>query len=109
MLDKYIKLVAVAEDMVTELHECEESVEGIEVSVELNVGTISIGRMREFATYHPDENQYMPDYAMDYKNTYFDWTDDAWVKRAPAVVKYERNFDPFVTTDPFADVDELPF
>jgi hypothetical protein len=84
-------------------------VEGIQVSVELNVGTVSIGMMREFAVYCPDENQYMPDYAMDYRNTYFDWVDGDWVKRVPEVVKYERNFDPFVTIDPFAFVDELPF
>ena len=109
MLDKYRKLVAVAEDMAAEWHECEESVEGIELSVELNVGTISIGRMREYAVYCPDENQYMPDYAMDYRNTYFDWVDGDWVKRVPEVIKYERKFDPFVTTDPFAFVDELPF
>ena len=109
MLDKYRKLVAVAEDMAAEWHACEESVEGIELSVELNVGTVSIGRMREFATYHPDENQYEPDYAMDYTKTVFDWIDGDWVKRVPEIVKYESKFDPFVTTDPFAFVDELPF
>jgi hypothetical protein len=109
MLDKYRKLVAVAEDMASEWNDCEMSVEGIEVSVELNVGTVSIGMMREYAIYCSEENQYEPSYAMDYTKTVFDWVDGDWVKREPEIVKYERNFDPFVTVDPFAFVDELPF
>jgi hypothetical protein len=106
MLDKYRKLVAVAEDMAAEWHECEMSVEGIQVSVELNVGIIRIGMMREYAVYCPDENQYEPSYAMDYTDTYFDWVDGDWVKRVPEVVEYKR---PHLEYNPFEYIDELPF
>jgi hypothetical protein len=106
MLDKYKKLVIVAEAMVAEMHACQECVEGVEVSIELNVGVIRLGRMREYAVYCPEENQYEPSYAIDYTtDRCYDWIENEWMKRVPKIQERHHS----VEYNPFEYIDELPF
>jgi len=104
MIDKFNKLVAVAEVMVAEWNEMTIGVTGVEVRVEGLGGTVRLGMMREFAVYHPDENQYMPEYAMDYDSYYFTWIDNRWMKDEPMIVGAPS---PFELRE--EEVDELPF
>jgi len=103
MIDRLKKLVAVAEEMATEWNEACVGVDGIEVQVEGHGGIVRLGRVREYAVYSPDENVYMPEYAMYYDNFYFTWVDDTWVRnvseylKAPSPVYVEQ------------EEDELPF
>lgn len=85
MLDKFRKLVAVAEEMATAWGEYGESVEGLDVQVEGSQGCVRLGRMTQFAVYHPDENVYMPEYGVDYNTYYYNWIDGEWVKQSPKV------------------------
>lgn len=104
MIDKFRKLVAVAEAMVAEWHEMCLGVEGMHVHVEYNQGFVRLGMVREYAVYHPDENQYMPEYAMDYNTYYFTWVDDTWVRNVPE--RLEAPSPVYVENE---DWDELPF
>jgi len=103
MIDKFRKLVAVAEDMAAQRNEMCVGVDGIDVHVEGHEGMVRLGMMGEYAVYYPDENQYMPEYGMDYVTYYYTWVDDAWVKKEPVYL---------VANSPFEEnqeFDELPF
>jgi len=102
MIDKLNKLVAVAEAMATEWNEACIGVDGIEVQVEGHGGIVRLGRMREYPVYHPDENVYMPEYAMYYDNYYFTWVEDTWVRN---VSEYQASTPVYVEQEE----DELPF
>jgi hypothetical protein len=104
MLDRFQKLVAVAEAMVAEWHERSLGVNGMNVHVEYNQGFVRLGMVREYAVYYPDENQYMPEYAMDYVTYYFTWVDDTWVKDVPECLEAPKPV--YVKEE---DWDELPF
>ena len=99
MIDKFRKLVAVAEDMAAEWSEKGMDVCGMEVHVEGHGGIIKLGQWREYPVYYPDENQYMPEYGIDYSSYYYSWIDQAWVKDEPMVVEVRERED---------WVDELP-
>lgn len=102
MLDRFKKLVAVAEEMVTEYNNAGHNVDGMNVHVECNQGFIRLGTMREYAVYYPDENQYMPEYALDYDTYYFTWVDNTWVKDVPKCLEAPVHVEE-------EDWDELPF
>ena len=102
MLDKFNKLVAVAVAMATQRSENEVSVNGMDVHIEENSGFVRFGMWREYAVYYPDENQYMPEYCMDYATYYFGWKDGEWVERKETSIPA---FDKLVETE----ADELPF
>ena len=104
MLDKLNKLVAVAEAMAAQRNEMCVGVDGIEVQVDGHGGIVRLGMMREYAVYHPDENQYMPEYGMDYDSYYFTWVDDTWVRN---VSEYLEAPSPVYVQE--EDWDELPF
>jgi hypothetical protein len=88
MIDMFRKLVAVAEERATALNNAGHNVDGMNVHVEYNQGFVRLGMVREYAVYHPDENQYMPEYAMDYDSYYYTWVGEEWVYQVPKV--YER-------------------
>jgi hypothetical protein len=104
MIDKFRKLVAVAEEMATSWNENEVCVDAVEIQVEGHGGIVRLGRMREYAVYHPDENQYMPEYAMDYDSYYYTWIDGRWMKDEPMIVEARS---PVWTEE--EEWDELPF
>lgn len=104
MLDKLNKLVAVAEAMAAQRNEMCVGVDGIEVQVDGHGGIVRLGMMREYAVYHPDENQYMPEYGMDYDSYYFTWVDNDWVRN---VSEYLEAPSPVYVQE--EDWDELPF
>ena len=104
MIDKFKKLVAVAEAMAAEWGEMGFGVDGIEVQVEGLGGIVRLGMMREFPVYYPDENQYMPEYAMDYSSFYYTWGEYGWVKDEPMIVGAAN---PFEVRE--QEIDELPF
>jgi hypothetical protein len=104
MIDRLNKLVAVAEAMAAEWNEMCVGVDGIEVQVEGHGGIVRLGMMREFPVYYPDENQYMPEYAMDYSSFYYTWGEYGWVKDEPMVVEAAS---PFEVRE--EEWDELPF
>lgn len=102
MIDKFRKLVAVAEEMATEWNNAGDCVEGMDVQVQGSRGVVRVGVMREYPVYFPDENVYMPEYGVDYIDYYYNWVDGEWVREfpKPAIVSM---VDPFVVEDP------LPF
>jgi hypothetical protein len=104
MIDKFRKLVAVTEEMATEWNQMGLDVVGMEVSVEGHGGIVRLGMGREYPVYHPDENQYMPEYCIDYITYYFSWLDGQWVKDEPMVVEAANPFE-----EREEEIDELPF
>jgi len=104
MLDKFRKLVAVAEEMATSWNEMGLDVSGMEVQVEGHGGIVRVGTWREYAVYHPDENQHMPEYCMDYTTYYYTWIDGQWMKDEPMIVEAAS---PFEMRE--EEIDDLPF
>lgn len=100
MIDKFVKLVAVAEEMATAWNDEGDSVAGMSVQVEGNQGVVRVGAMREYGVYHPDENVYMPEYGVDYNDCYFTWTEGKWVRELPK---------PVMVSECVVEEDELPF
>lgn len=81
MLDRYNKLVAVAEEMVTEYNNVGHSVEGIVVDVEGDFGVIRVGVFGLVSSsYCPDENVVMPEYGVVYYSEPYTWNDGMWEK-----------------------------
>lgn len=98
MIDKFRKLVALAESIATRYNDAGDTVEGFNVHVELNNGFVRVGIMQEHAVYHPDENVYMPEYHVSYNTYMYDWVDNKWVKKVTTYAPLDED-----------EVDELPF
>ena len=81
MIDRYKKLVAVAEDMATRLIELGVSVDGVVVEVEGHGGIVRLGSGDVIgSSYCPDDNVYQPVFGVDYRNYYFSWTSEEWIE-----------------------------
>ena len=104
MMNKFKKLVAVAEEMATQWELVSTDVEGIHVSVEGVKGIISLGGVIEYPVYHPDENVYMPEYGLEYTRLEFKWVNDTWERVYPVI-----RFNDEAMADAFAIEDPLPF
>lgn len=98
-----MKLVAVAEEMATQWSANDCEIEGINVIVEGVRGKISFGGVVEYPVYHPDENQYMPEYGLQYSTLEWKWVNDEWERVYPTI---HLSSEPLI--DPFAPA-ELPF
>ena len=104
MLDRYKKLVAVAEEIVTEYHEVGHDVEGIVVDVEHDFGVVRIGVYGLLSSHYcPDDNVVHPDYGVVYYSEPFIWKEGKWEKpmAQPAPTMITSSFE--------EEVDELPF
>ena len=67
MLDRFKKLVAVAEEIVTEYNEVGHNVESIVVDVEGDFGVVCIGVYGLLSSHYcPDDNVVHPDYGVVY-------------------------------------------
>jgi hypothetical protein len=104
MLDRYKKLVAVAEDMATEL-----SQHGDVTSMEIFMGSkhsyVEIGLFCEVGgTYYPDENVVMPDYGVMYRRTNYIWLEDTQEWETEAQMRLEAEISAYEDTMP-----DLPF
>ena len=109
MLDRYKKLVTVAEAMVTTYHQFHTDVCQMNVSVDGDNGVIGLGVFGLVGhSYHPDENQYMPEYDVTYKSYRYSWVDNEWsvLPREEDVVQYVENT---VWKEQEPLVDGLPF
>ena len=104
MIDKLNKLVAVAEEMATAWDDIRFNMSGIEVVVDGLGGIVRLAVGREYPVYYPDENQYMPEYCVEYVSYYFSWIDGQWVKDEPMVVEAANPFE-----EREEEIDELPF
>lgn len=81
MMDKYNKLVAVAEDMAAVWNEAGNDVSGIKVCMEDNVGWVGLGQWCVVGRYYSsDDNVVFPEYGIDYKMYYFTWTGSEWIE-----------------------------
>jgi hypothetical protein len=102
MLDRYMKLVIVAEVMVTRLNECHEELVQLNVSVSGDKGVVGLGVFGHIGNvYYPDENQYMPEYDTTYESYDFFWVEGEWVS------EHEKRIEREVSA--IEDYDELPF
>ena len=104
MLDRFKKLVAVAEEIVTEYNEVGHNVESIVVDVEGDFGVVCIGVFGLVSSsYCLDENVVMPDYGVVYYSEPFTWKEGKWEKpmAQPAPTMITSSFE--------EEVDELPF
>lgn len=103
MLDRFKKLVAVAEEMVTEYNNVGQNVDGIVVDVEHDFGVIRIGVYGLVSSaYCPDDNVVMPEYGVAYHSEPYHWKDGRWEKALQEVK-------PVMVLGPFEEEDELPF
>lgn len=101
MLDKLRKLVAVAEDMATAWNDGGQSVEGVDVHVELNEGLVRVGVFGVVGVnFSSDDNVHFPEYGVDYYTYLYDWVDGEWVERIPAGHYAENKPE---------EMDDLPF
>jgi len=105
MLDRFKKLVAVAEEMVTAWEKYGMDVQGMEVLVEGEGGVVKIANVEVTGSYCPDDNVVYPIYYVDYKSHYFTWIDNDWVRNEPISIIKEA-ISPFEEKEEF---DELPF
>ena len=102
MLDRFKKLVAVAEEMATKRHNAGESVEGIDVQVEGSQGVVRVGVYAVVGvTFSSDDNVHFPEYGVDYWNYYYDWRGEGWVEHQPLVQTEAVGF--------CEEADDLPF
>ena len=86
MLDRYKKLVAVAEEMVTRWNDAGECVEGLDVHVEYNQGLVRVGVHGVVGvSYSSDDNVHFPEYGVDYNRYHFEWDGEGWVELKPMV------------------------
>ena len=104
MIDKFKKLVAVAEAMAAEWGEMGVDVEGVEVQVEGLGGTVKLGTTHVGGSYCPDDNVVHPVYYIGYDTRYYSWRDNSWVKDEPMIVGAPS---PFEVRE--QEIDELPF
>lgn len=87
MIDKFRKLVAVAEDMAAKWNEMGENVEGVVVDVEGDFGVVRIGVFGIVnSSYFPDENVVMPEYGVKYYGEPFNWDGNDWREALPQVI-----------------------
>ena len=105
MINKFIKLVAVAEAMAAGWEESGMDVQGVEVMVEGVGGVVKIGNVEVTGSYCPDDNVVHPIFYVDYKSHYFTWVDNEWVRDEPISIIKEA-MSPFGQNEEF---DELPF
>jgi hypothetical protein len=104
MLDRYKKLVAVAEDMATRISE-HGDVQSIEVTVSGKYGFIEIGVFCETGcTYYPDENQYMPEYGLVSSGGNYIWLEDTQEWETEKQMRLEAELNAYENTMP-----DLPF
>lgn len=104
MLNQYKKLVAVAEDMATELSQYGDVV-SIEVTVSGKYGCIELQVLCEAGcTYYPDENQYMPEYDIFPKSQKYIWLEDTQEWETEAQMRLEAELNAYENTMP-----DLPF
>jgi hypothetical protein len=104
MINKYKKLVAVAEDMAAVWNEAGNDVSGIKVCMEDNTGTVSLGEWCVVGRYYSsDDNVVFPEYGIGYKMYHFTWVDDAWVEDKPEIVERIH------VQEDEEEWDELPF
>jgi hypothetical protein len=103
MMDKFKKLVAVAEDMASKWNQKALSVEGICAWVEEDKGFVKIGTMGIVGvTYSHDDNCQFPENGVVYTHYTFDWIDGEWKELVPTPFEVMAGSD----IDMF---DELPF
>ena len=102
MIDKFVKLVAVAEAMATAWNDAGDCVEGMDVQVECNQGVVRVGVFGIVGVnFSSDDNVHFPEYGVDYRNYYYDWIDGEWILNQPKVVGQS-----FVEVE---EIDPLPF
>lgn len=107
MINVYKKLVTVAEDTVTAYNQHVGDVYELSVSVQGNQGCITVGVFGIVgSTYYPDENQYMPEYGMDYNSFHYELVDGEWVNKPKQVAVPVEN-DGATVQENF--IDDLPF
>lgn len=103
MIDRFKKLVAVAEDMASKWNDKNLSVEAICSWVEEDKGFVKIGTMGVVGvTYSHDDNCQFPEYGVVYTHYTFDWIDGEWKEIVPTV------FEVMAVSD-LELFDELPF
>ncbi len=102
MIDRYLKLVAVAEDMAAEWSGCGLSVEGVAVEVEGNFGVVRIGVHGIIGSnFSHDDNVHFPEYGVVYYSEPFNWEDGGWKEALPQPMVWSGVAE--------EDADELPF
>ena len=106
MINVYKKLVTKAEDLVTACNQHVGEVYEMSVSVQGDQGCISLGVFGLVGSkYYPDENQYMPEYGMDYSYFHYELVDGEWVNKPMQVVVPVENG----ATEQKNYIDDLPF
>ena len=102
MIDRYKKLVTVAEAMVAEQGQFADNVCQMSVGVHGGLGVVVLGMFGiTSSTYYSDENQYMPEYGITYKEYHFFWVEDEWVTENEKKIEREVS-----ATE---DLEDLPF
>jgi hypothetical protein len=108
MIDKYKKLVVIAEAMAMEWNEKGFSLDSFNVKTEWLKGTVTLGSIQQCgSTYCPDDNVHYPVEEMVYMSVDFKWNfrDEKWEE-----VRYEKSV-PQATVIGYVEEpwDELPF
>ena len=104
MINKYKKLVAVAEDMATQISQYGD-VQSIEVTVSGKYGYIELQVVCETGcTYCPEKNQYMLDYDIFPKSCKYIWLEDTQEWETEAQMRLEAEISAYENTMP-----DLPF
>ena len=102
MIDKFKKLVAVAEDMAARWSQSGECVEGVVVDVEGDFGVVRIGVHGVIGSnFSHDDNVHFPEYGVAYHSEPFNWEDGDWRKALPQPMVWSGVEE--------EEVDELPF
>ena len=102
-MDRFKKLVAVAEDMASKWNEKALSVEGICAWVEVDKGYVKIGTMGIVGvTWSHDDNCQFPEYGVVYTHIAYEWVDGDWKEIVPTVFEVASGKDVHM-------FDELPF
>ena len=97
MIDRYKKLVAVAEDMATRLQDAGVHVDGCDVHVENERGIVRLGLWVVVgSTYCSEDNIFEPEFEIDYRTYHFYWSGEEWKEEIVVEIVEE-------------DYDELPF
>lgn len=102
-MDRFKKLVAVAEDIASKWNEKALSVEGVCAWLEGDKGFVKVGTMGVVGvTYSHDDNCQFPEYGVVYTHFIYDWVDGDWKEIVPTVFEAASGKDVYM-------FDELPF
>ena len=105
MIDRYKKLVAVAEDMATRLNDAGVSVDGVVVEVEGHGGIVRIGSCDIIgSSYCSDDNVHHPVFGVDYRSYYFSWINGEWIEDEIVLPQMD-----LAQIEEANVIDELPF